>query len=298
MKNPATMGGGVQVGAPIVTADKVTWHTTTGTFELLGSGFSVNFQTGALTGTASSVTYSENGVVLASAAGMNLTSAQVTHIAQSWQTVSALIDALVPQDNVFNLSSGHDTILVGSGTDIVYGAGGTDTVVFDGDRSDYSISTEADSSIILTNGADKATLWNVERIEFRDGTLAFDQEGVAGQAYRLYQAAFDRTPDVAGLSFWVDSMDAGNGLHAAAVSFVNSAEFGTAYGTNLSTDEFVSQLYENVLGRAPDAAGIAYWVEQLELGIADRGTVLVGFAQSEENVDLVGQTISGGIWLQ
>ena len=37
---------------------------------------------------------------------------------------------------------------------------------------------------------------NVERLDFSDAHLAFDVDGNAGQIYRLYKAAFARTPDL------------------------------------------------------------------------------------------------------
>ena len=34
--------------------------------------------------------------------------------------------------------------------------------------------------------------------------LALDINGTAGQVYRLYQAAFDRKPDLVGLGYWIE----------------------------------------------------------------------------------------------
>jgi hypothetical protein len=42
-------------------------------------------------------------------------------------------------------------------------------------------------------------LSGVERIAFSDATIALDIAGTAGQVYRIYQAAFSRTPDKPGL---------------------------------------------------------------------------------------------------
>jgi len=61
---------------------------------------------------------------------------------------------------------------------------------------------------------------------------------------------------------------------------VNSAEFQLKYGA-LDNEGFVSLLYQNVLGRAPDAAGLNNWVTQLENGTS-RAQVLLGFSESAE----------------
>ena len=50
---------------------------------------------------------------------------------------------------------------------------------------------------------------------------------------------------------------------------------------------FVDRLYRNIFGRAPDPAGLAYWVERLQVG-RTRGSVVVGFTQSPEGRLLLG----------
>jgi hypothetical protein len=40
-----------------------------------------------------------------------------------------------------------------------------------------------------------------------------------GQAYRVYQAAFNRTPDLGGLGFWIGAMDKGVSLADVANGF-------------------------------------------------------------------------------
>ena len=138
---------------------------------------------------------------------------------------------------------------------------------------------------------------SIERLEFTDRTLALDIDGVAGQAYRLYQAAFARTPDTEGLSFWVSVMDQGQSLQTVAGAFLASAEFANLYSATSSDAQLVELLYQNVLGRAGDAQGAAFWQAQLQSGASERAEVLVGFAESPENVALVGASIEQGIWL-
>ena len=63
------------------------------------------------------------------------------------------------------------------------------------------------------------------RLRFSDISIALDVDGVAGKAYRAYRAAFGRSPDVAGLSYWIAAMDAGMPLERVAGSFIESPEF-------------------------------------------------------------------------
>lgn len=298
---PHEMGGGTPIGQPTLTPTQVSWTTTTGRFDVYGSGFSINPVTKDLTGTANRVTYSEGGVLLAAADGLALTSDQVLKISQAASMMEALINAILPQDTIFRLGNQNDFMEVGTGRDIVYGGGGIDTVIIDhawGSRTkaSYDIKKQADGSFTVTNKVDHVTLYDVERVQFADGVVALDTAGIAGQAYRLYQAAFDRTPDADGLKFWIDNMDAGWGLGHVAANFIGSAEFQSSYG-NLSNVGLVDQLYKNILGRAAEKAGLDFWVDQLDKGTMDRATVLANISESPENVALVAPAIDNGIWL-
>jgi hypothetical protein len=101
------------------------------------------------------------------------------------------------------------------------------------------------------------------------------------EAYRLYQAALDRTPDQGGLSFWSSALKSGTTPDQVAQSFIGSPEFQQKYGS-LSASDFVSQLYLNVLHRAGDPGGQQFWTSQLQGG-ATQSSVLVGFSDSPEN---------------
>ncbi|MGA8169368.1 MAG: DUF4214 domain-containing protein [Methylocystis sp.] len=105
---------------------------------------------------------------------------------------------------------------------------------------------------------------------------------VVDPVIRMYQAALGRVPDQAGESFWVNAFANGTETPLAmATVFANSAEFNARYGANantIATPALVTSLYENVLQRAPDPAGLAYWV-----GTGDTvAQLLVAFANSPE----------------
>lgn len=195
-----------------------------------------------------------------------------------------------------------NTFTVGAGDDVVIGGKGLDVVVLAATHAASTITPNADGSITVSSstpgGAAADTVVNVERVQFADGTLALDFGAgqVAGEAYRIYQAAFGRTPDTAGLKYWVGVMDAGASLDAVAAAFVGSAEFQQAYGANAVNADVVTKFYANVLGRAPDAAGDQYWVGVLDDGAA-RGEVLAAFSESAENQAKALGVIDHGIWL-
>jgi hypothetical protein len=117
---------------------------------------------------------------------------------------------------------------------------------------------------------------------------------VAGQAYRIYQAAFDRKPDLAGLGYWIANMDNGMSLTAVADGFMHSPEFAGLYGAAPSAEQFVTRLYNNVLHRAPEQAGFDYWVGVIGGGFP-RAEVLAQFAESAENLAQLAGVIHNGI---
>jgi hypothetical protein len=172
------------------------------------------------------------------------------------------------------------------------GRGDLDVITFQNPAASYQIGVRGDSRAIV-NGVE---LIATERLEFDDFTLALDLAGTAGQVYRLYQAAFDREPDLAGLSFNVDAVDDGQTIRSMAQYFSTSREFQALYGQNVSNAEFTETLYENVLNRTPDTSGYQYWNSQLSNGMS-RGEMLLLFSDSAENVALVAPEIQGGIWL-
>jgi hypothetical protein len=171
------------------------------------------------------------------------------------------------------------------------------SLTFPGVRADYAITeTEAGYTVrdIARSGGTTSVPRNA-RLRFADVSLAFDVDGVAGKGFRLYRAAFARTPDAAGLGYWIGRMDAGASVTTVAGEFIASAEFKALYGANPGNAEFVDKLYRNVLHRAGEAAGIAYWRDVLDRGASTRAQVLAGFSESAENQAGVRQAIVGGM---
>ena len=177
---------------------------------------------------------------------------------------------------------------------------GFDTLLIETARSDSKIlfADDGSVSVLLPGDSSPAEVNNVERLVFEDGTLAFDDEGIAGQAYRLYQTAFDRTPDTEGLSFWIKELDASKvDLFEAAELFMQSEEFATAYGEQDAVTDvlFLTLLYVNTLDRPPDDDGFIFWRGEQDNGIT-RAEMMVYFSESAENKAQVAPAIDDGIW--
>jgi hypothetical protein len=107
----------------------------------------------------------------------------------------------------------------------------------------------------------------------------------AGQAYRLYQAAFARTPDLPGVAYHMNDME-NNGLSITQIAsnFIASPEFKTKYGDNPTEEQYINLLYQNVLNRTPAEFEVEYYKDRFQEGSTDWNTTLVFFAESPENI--------------
>ncbi|MDQ1337901.1 MAG: hypothetical protein QG617_868, partial [Campylobacterota bacterium] len=90
---------------------------------------------------------------------------------------------------------------------------------------------------------------------------------------KLYVATFNRAPDTLGLDYWV--YQSGLGIEQIAQSFFDQPETKALYPTGTSNTSFVTSVYDNLFNRAPDQAGLDYWVHELDTGsIAKQNFIL------------------------
>jgi hypothetical protein len=187
---------------------------------------------------------------------------------------------------------GCDTFTVTGNSTITAGLG-IDKVVFSGKSTDYTITHNSNGTTTVKNSFVTDTLSDVERLQFSDKTMALDTSGNAGQVYRMYQAALNRTPDKGGLGDWIAAMDTGTTLTDVASGFIGSAEFQGMYA-NHSVSEVITHLYQNILHRDPEPAGLEYWTNQYNAGNISAPGLLIGFSESAENqANLIGVIQNG-----
>ncbi|WP_246662647.1 DUF4214 domain-containing protein [Rhizobium sp. P44RR-XXIV] len=101
------------------------------------------------------------------------------------------------------------------------------------------------------------------------------------EIYRLYRAALGREPDASSLSHFFTSTYnfATDAVHIAS-DLVNSTEFTQKYGT-LDNTQFITLLFQNALGRAPDTPSLNTWVGWLNSGTS-RASAAQAFADCSE----------------
>lgn len=278
-----------------------------------GSGFTYNNYT-VTGGTVTSTNYYEfgqkiyeiNGGVYSAVTIANLInsgnmSGLFTYVFAGTDTaygsnLNDVINGYAGNDTIYG-NAGDDRLNGGAGNDLLDGGAGIDTAVYSGNRADYTLTKTGSGYTVRDNissrdGTD--SLISIERLQFTDARVALDIDGNAGKVYRLYEAAFNRTPDKTGLAYWIWQADEGASFTNIASAFSGGIEFQNKYG-NLSNNLFIEQLYLNILDRAGESGGLAYWQWQLNDGFQTREQVLYGFSESYENQIGVIGAIENGI---
>ncbi|GMG83242.1 hypothetical protein LNKW23_24550 [Paralimibaculum aggregatum] len=192
--------------------------------------------------------------------------------------------------------AGDDTMGGGTGNDTLDGGDGFDTAVFDVGYGEYdSRRINADTFEIMPGDGSEDRLTSVELVQFDGGVLevgpATEDEGLV---FRLYQGAYGRPADD-GLDFWTAQLAAGVSEQVVADAFITSPEYYDRYGEDPTDEDLIELLYENVLGREADLAGKAFWLGQLEGGLAQEDMLLL-FTESPENVEAYEDELEVGLF--
>ena len=104
----------------------------------------------------------------------------------------------------------------------------------------------------------------------------------------LYIAYFNRAPDPVGLGLWVTNFNAGLPITTIAQDFSNSSEAQKLYPfLALPTlpilpiaQNFVATVYNNLLNRVPDTAGLNFWAGLLNAGTISPSNFVLDVLQS------------------
>lgn len=172
---------------------------------------------------------------------------------------------------------------------------------FVGQLGQYQVSGNTAQAVVVDHVTGREAiqlLTDYQRLHFIDLNVGLDSAfgENAGMAYRLYKAAFDRTPDLGGVGYWIYRIDNGLSLNSVAQEFINSGEFRAMYGSNPTDAQFVTLLYEHVMHRSAEGEGFNFWVNALSpQGGWSRAGVLAYFSESEENLGQTAELVANGI---
>ena len=184
--------------------------------------------------------------------------------------------------------SGDDVLSSRVGNDVIDGGGGSNTAVFSGPRLRYSVTQTATGYTVRDNGGSDGSdsLSHIQELRFSDtqqnlligADAATISPAQLNSLTEIYIAYFNRVPEAGGLDYWINQLRGGMGLNAIGSSFYAAAvSFSsvTGYSSSMSDADFITKIYQNVLGRSsPDAAGLLYWMNGLADGSQTRGSLV------------------------
>ena len=119
--------------------------------------------------------------------------------------------------------------------------------------------------------------------------LAQSDEWAANVVDGMYLDTLGRDPEPAGRAFWVSQLQNGMSVAKMAALFYGSPEYLANEGNDV--DRWITDLYSELLERAPDGGGLNYWVA--ETGRTNPGSVALRFYQSDESRRARVQTLYG-----
>ncbi len=110
------------------------------------------------------------------------------------------------------------------------------------------------------------------------GTITHSTEGFQHFVNAAYVTYLKRSPDAAGLNYWVNRMAQGLTDEQIEASFIGSAEYIRNHG---GSPAWLNSMYQDLLGRKAQQSEIDHWVQALAQGMS-ANDVAFGFATSAE----------------
>jgi Ca2+-binding RTX toxin-like protein len=202
---------------------------------------------------------------------------------------------------------GNDTLAGGAGNDILDGGKGIDRAVFTGSYGGYMVTgTNGALVVAARTGGDSDMLTGIERLSFADANIALVSTALADHpltaayaaiAQKFYVSYFGRPADPNGLSNAIAQLAAAKApastqdfvaayssnpvVRGLIDSFGNSEESAMLYSGD--SRNFVSAIYANVLHRAADADGLAFWAGAIDGGGLTRGQAALNILAGAES---------------
>lgn len=110
---------------------------------------------------------------------------------------------------------------------------------------------------------------------------------------KLYIGYYNRAPDPSGEDYWAGQVQGGVPLAQIAQSYSVQSESTSQYaflanpsaGNAAAVKAFVDSVYTNLFNRAPDSAGEAFWVGQLQTGASTVGGAIINIIMGAQGSD-------------
>lgn len=172
------------------------------------------------------------------------------------------------------------------------GGDGIDTMVYRGQRADYTLAGGNGSFAVSGGDAGRDTLVSIERLRFADQLLVTDTSpgGRAFEVAALLNAGFNHVPSMADVSRWTAEFD------TLARDFGGNEQIAQRMldlyvPGGIPHDALVAHLWQSVVGTPITASDLATFVRLLNDGTYTQASLLVLAAEHQLNTaDLVGLT--------
>lgn len=92
------------------------------------------------------------------------------------------------------------------------------------------------------------------------------QNAATAEVASAYVGLLARAPELSGMNFWEGAINSGMTLTQLCAQILGGSEAAATMGAAVSNTTFLDNLYQNVLGRQPDAGGLAFWGGALSAG--------------------------------
>lgn len=224
------------------------------------------------------------------------------NLAIAWGTVIENVIGGRGDDTLLG-NSANNRLQGGSGNNWIDGREGLDTAIYAGVHQDYDIQHLSDNSYRVSqqrNGAEnRDTLVSIERLEFSDARVALDiATGAAGFTAQLigavYGASHSLNPHLIGIGLgYLDGGSTREQLTRLALE--------DRLGVGYSADQYISTLYQNLVGQAIPADQLALWKSRVASGeFNDISLTLLAsnMPENNSNIGLTGMIDHGIIYIQ
>ncbi|MFC0409565.1 FG-GAP-like repeat-containing protein [Roseomonas elaeocarpi] len=198
---------------------------------------------------------------------------------------------------VASYTDGHGVAenVIGTPTGIVTARAIAVTPVDDTVSQPTEVLTSTEVAARLADGDTLAPAAGTTQVHLVDGTISYADDSDAAYLTRLYGAVLGRQGEATGLSYWAHASDGGLDKLQVAAAFLDSPEYRAGHADE-TDEQFVDDLYHDLLGRPADAEGAAFFNGLLANGTS-RAQVLATVADSSEAQKQWSGVTSSGVFV-
>lgn len=172
-----------------------------------------------------------------------------------------------------------NTVQVGDTINSRIDAGaGISTAIFSAFRGDATVTGGGGTETVVVAGI-TTQLVSTERMQFLDGSVVESPGSTQGQAVLAFKGIFGRVPDAINAGGYAQA--ARFGVGSAIAQMLGTAE-AQANVAGLDNGQFVTRIYQNVLGRAPSDAELTAMRTPLDTGRQTRTGLVLNVVTSSE----------------